>query len=111
MPIYCRKCGASNDANAFKCTQCGEVVQTLPAPKVENYLVLAIFTTLCCCLPPGIVSIVYAAQVNPKAQIGDLAGAQQSAQNARFWAFVGVGLGLLVYALYIVVLLLDEVAR
>lgn len=111
MPVYCRKCGTSNEDNAFRCTQCGEIIQTLPVPKVENYLVLAILTTLCCCIPPGIVSIVYAAQVNPKVQIGDLAGAQQSAHNARLWAFIGIGLGGLVYGFYVVAIVLGEALK
>jgi len=33
---------------------------------VPNYLVQAILCTICCCLPFGIVAIVYAAQVNGK---------------------------------------------
>ena len=37
-------------------------------PQVPNNLVWAILTTLFCCLPAGIVSIVYAAQVNGRQQ-------------------------------------------
>ena len=33
-------------------------------PKPDNNLVLAIFTTICCCLPFGIVAIVKASSVN-----------------------------------------------
>ena len=65
-------------------------------PHVPNYLVQAILVTIFCCLPAGVVSIVYAAQVNGKLQSGDLAGAQEYSSNARTWAWVsfGVGLGL-----------------
>ena len=38
---------------------------------IPNYLVQAILTTLFCCLPFGIVAIVYAAQVNTKIEAGD----------------------------------------
>ena len=55
-------------------------------PQVPNNLVWAILTTLFCCLPAGIVSIVYAAQVNGKLAAGDIAGAQHSAAKAKKWA-------------------------
>jgi hypothetical protein len=54
-----------------------------------NNLVWAILVTLFCCLPFGIVSIVYAAQVNGKWQAGDAAGAQESSRKARQWAIYG----------------------
>ena len=41
-------------------------------PQVPNNLVWAILSTLFCCLPAGIVSIVYAAQVNGKLAAGDI---------------------------------------
>jgi len=55
-------------------------------PQVPNNLVWAILTTLFCCLPAGIVSIVYAAQVNGKLAAGDVAGARESADKAKKWA-------------------------
>jgi hypothetical protein len=61
---------------------------------VHSYLVPAIFSTICCCLPIGIVAIVYAAQVNSKLQSGDMAGAIEASQKARTWFWVAVVLGL-----------------
>ena len=55
-------------------------------PQVPNNLVWAILTTLFCCLPAGIVSIVYAARVNGKLAAGDIAGARDSAAKAKKWA-------------------------
>ena len=72
----------------------------------NNYLVPAILTTIFCCLPAGIVSIVFAAQVNGKWQAGDQAGAMDSSRKAKTWAWVsfGVGLaGILVWVLVAVV--------
>ena len=48
-----------------------------------NYLAWAIISTILCCLPFGIVSIIYAAQVNSKWASGDVSGAQQSSKNAK----------------------------
>lgn len=61
---------------------------------VHSYLVPAIFSTICCCLPVGIVAIVYAAQVNSKLQSGDMVGAIEASQKARTWFWVAVVLGL-----------------
>ena len=75
--MYCRKCGATNDDNAFKCVNCGAALQAVPAEgpaqHVANHLVFAILATLFCCMPFGIVAIVYAAQVNGKLGGGDYA--------------------------------------
>jgi hypothetical protein len=64
------------------------------SPNVPNYLVQAILCTLCCCLPLGIVAIVYAAQVNGKQQSGDYQGALAASKNAKLWCWIAFGLGL-----------------
>src|SRR5205823_10528224 len=68
----------------------------VPAGKVPNYLVQSILVTLCCCLPLGIVAIVYAAQVNGKLQNGDYPGAVLASNNAKKWCWISFGLGIVV---------------
>ena len=67
-----------------------------------NYLVWAILSTIFCCLPLGIASIVFAAQVNGKYQAGDVAGAQESSRKAKQFAIWSAVAGLIVAALYLV---------
>lgn len=73
--------------------------QTPPAPPVsqgakpDNSLILAIFSTLCCCVPTGIAAIVFAAQVDGKWATGDIAGAREAADRARMWSWISIGLG------------------
>jgi len=79
-------------------------MQTSYAPQatqsdVPNYLVQAILTTIFCCLPLGIVSIVYAAQVNGKVVAGDRAGALESSRLARMWAWISFGTGFVLIVL------------
>jgi predicted secreted protein len=78
-----------------------------PGSPPPNHLVWAILSTLFCCLPLGIASIVFAAQVNGKYTAGDYAGAQESSRKARsfaLWATI-IGLALGVLWLVLVVLL------
>jgi len=75
-------------------------LQGTPPP---NYLVWAILTTIFCCLPLGIVSIVFSTQVNSKWALGDVGGAQDASVKAkRFaiwsaiaWAVIAVLSGIL----------------
>jgi len=60
---------------------------------VPNYLVLAIIT-LICCMPLGIVAVVFAARVNGQVQAGDTAGALASSRKAKLFSFIGLGIGI-----------------
>jgi hypothetical protein len=66
--------------------------------------VWAILTTLCCCLPFGIVSIVFAAQVDSKYNGGDLAGALQASENAKKWAIAAGVSGVAIVVVWSVLL-------
>jgi hypothetical protein len=83
----------------------------MPVGSVPNYLVWSILVTLFCCLPAGIVSIVYAAQVNGKLQAGDIAGAQEASKNAKTWCWVSAGVGLGITLLYILVVAAGVLSR
>ena len=67
---------------------------------VPNYLIPAIIS-LFCCLPGGIVAVIFAAQVNGKVQAGDIAGAQDSAKKAKLFSFISIGLGLAAIICYV----------
>ena len=68
-----------------------------PGPKgpfSENWLVEAILVTLLCCLPFGVVGIIFAAQVNTKQQAGDMEGAEKARRDAAKWTKIGFWVGL-----------------
>ncbi len=71
-------------------------------PKPSNNLVWGILTTLFCCLPLGIVSIVFAAKVDGLWNSGQYAAAEDAAKKAKTWALVSAGLGLVVVVLYVI---------
>jgi hypothetical protein len=69
----------------------------------SSHLVWAILTTLFCCLPAGIVSIVFAAQVNSKWNSGDFQGAMDSSRKARTWAIVSAIVGVIFIIIYVII--------
>ena len=112
---YCAQCGASLEPGSRFCSNCGASTSQsppfdLPEPQGQsypqqapNYLVQAILVTIFCCLPFGIVSVVFAAQVNGKLAAGDYAGAVDSSNKAKTFAWISFGLGLAVLFLWIIV--------
>lgn len=67
-----------------------------PQSPPPNYLVFAILATIFCCQILGIVSIVFAAQVNSKWASGDFQGALNASKNAKLWAWVAFGSGIII---------------
>ena len=73
--------------------------------QVPNYLVWSILVTLCCCLPGGIVSIVYATQANSKSTAGDMAGAMEAAGKAKTWLIISAIVGAVISLGYVAITL------
>jgi len=61
----------------------------------ESNLVWAILVTIFCCLPFGIVAIVYAAQVDAMLNSGDYEGACESSEKARNWCIASMVCGII----------------
>jgi hypothetical protein len=73
---------------------------------VPNYLIPAIIS-LFCCLPLGVVGVIFAAQVNGKVAAGDTTGALDASKKAKMFSFIAIGLGLLGivgYVLFVVIM-------
>lgn len=68
----------------------------------DNYLVWAILTTLFCCLPLGIVSIVKSTQVSGLWAQGQYAEAQKAADDAKKWAMWSAIIGAVVIVVVII---------
>lgn len=69
----------------------------------QNHLAMAIITALLCCQPAGIVSIVYAAQVNSKYAAGEYEAAERASKNAKTWWIVSLVAAFAVYLIMILV--------
>ena len=70
--------------------------------EVQNYLIPAILSTVFCCLPLGVVSIIFATQVNSKVATGDVQGATEASRKAKMFMFLSIGGGVLIWIFVII---------
>ena len=68
--------------------------------KPKNYMALAIFTTICCCLPFGIVAIIKASKVNGYFAMQQYELAQKASDDAKKWSILGIGIGVVCQIIY-----------
>lgn len=70
-------------------------------PKPRSYLVFAILATIFCCVPAGIVSIVYASKVEKKYRARDYTGAMRASRSAKTWLILSIVLGIIFGSTYV----------
>ena len=69
---------------------------TKPAePCPPTNLAWAIISTVLCCLPAGIVAIVYAVKVTNKYNAGDIDGAKRASETGAWWCIASIILGII----------------
>lgn len=68
---------------------------------VPNHLVWSILSTVLCCMPFGIVSIVFSTQVNTKQAQGDYTGAVAASKKAKTWAIASAVAGVVAFVLLV----------
>ncbi len=82
------------------------VNQEYPKPNNQlppsNNLVIAIITTILCCLPLGIVAIVYASKVNGLWMSGNYQAAYQAAKSARNWSIASAIVAAVIWIIYLI---------
>jgi drug/metabolite transporter (DMT)-like permease len=73
-----------------------------PARQPDSNLVWGILCAVLCCLPFGVVSIVYSSRVSGLWMQGRYAEAQAAADNAKKWAIWGAVAGVVFGIIYAV---------
>ena len=89
--MFCSKCGAALPEGTKACPQCGTPVRG-PMPTVPNYMFLSLLMICCCCPPCALPALIASAQVNARAELGDLEGARRCSRTALIWNLVGLAL-------------------
>lgn len=78
---------------------------SIPPLKPSNWLWQSIVATILCCLPFGIVGIVFAARVDSLYYNRRYAEAEASAKKAKTWTLVAVGAGIIYLVIWIILML------
>ena len=69
--------------------------QSAPVCPPTN-LVWAIIATVLCCMPAGIIAIVYALKVSTRYREGDIKGAERASETGAWWCIASIILGIIV---------------
>ncbi|WP_374014138.1 CD225/dispanin family protein [Pseudoxanthomonas koreensis] len=78
---------------------------------IPTHLVWAILSTLLCCWPLGVVSIVYACRVDRHRAEGDLDGALEASRKAGLWALWSALSVAIIFGLFVLFALLGELLK
>ena len=120
--MKCFNCGKEiSDASNF-CVYCGTKVEKnvtcestsgittsptssvspTPPAKPDNFMVWAILSTVFCCVPLGIISIINALDVDKLWNNGNYDGANEAARNAKKWFWWALATGLIFWVIYFI---------
>lgn len=77
-------------------------------PMPPTYLVWSVVMTICCCLIPGVLAIIFSSQVSSKYHSGDIEGAKRASRMAEICIIVSFVLGLLWNTLQVPLLFAKE---
>lgn len=80
------------------------VQEQVPMMKPDSNMALAIFTTICCCLPLGIVAIIKANSVNSLYMMKQYQAAIMASNEAKKWSIAGIVISLVLWVIYILFL-------
>lgn len=115
---FCKNCGTQvNDGTKF-CPKCGQAVdgeaqqqvyqqpaqayQQQRPPQPSSNMVLAILTTIFCCLPTGIYAIIQSSKVDKLYLSGEYDEAVRAAGEAKKWSIIGIVLAVIGWIAYII---------
>lgn len=103
---FCPMCGAvvqeeeKSGAYEYQYGTAGQSVCQSPQQPINGtlYMVLSVLSLLMCCLPLGIVSIIFSSRINTQQRNGDYDGARDSANKAKLFLIISLVLGLVLDA-------------
>lgn len=77
-----------------------------PAGKPADMLVWAILSTALCCVPLGVVAIIFAAKSRAAVARGEMEQAGSLSKRAMIFTIISAGLGLIIYTFWLFAMML-----
>lgn len=74
-------------------------------PCPDSHMVWAVLSTVCCCLPLGIVAIIYASKVQDLYMCGNYIGAVEASNKAKTWSIISAITGFITSGIYSIIVL------
>ena len=124
---FCSKCGNQVSDGTRFCPKCGQAVDGTPQQPVyqqpaqayqqpaqayqqpqqrpaqpSSNMVLAILTTIFCCLPTGIYAIIQSSKVDKLYMSGEYDEAIRIAGESKKWSIIGIVLAVIGWILYFI---------
>lgn len=117
--MFCKNCGTQVPDGTRFCTNCGCNLSDDCAPvqgatsqpgvsgagRPSTYLALSIIVTILCCLPFGIVGIVYASKTDSCYSKGFIDEAWTNSRKAKNWSIAGLVIGLIWWIAYVILIM------
>jgi len=107
----CPDCGSNVSSEATTCPNCGKPLNSSSEKSnlesgdygnpPKTWLLESILATIFCCIPLGIVGIIYAARVESNWYAGRKELAINSSKNAKTWTLITFFTGLTIIILYL----------
>lgn len=79
-------------------------VDDIPPLKPSNWLWQSIIATILCCIPFGIIGIVFATRVDSLYYSRRYAEAEAAANKAKIWTLIAVGAGIIYLIIWIILM-------
>lgn len=70
-------------------------------PMPPTFMVWAILSTICCCLPAGVVAVILSFQVSSRYYAHDYEGARRASEQTELWIIISIVIGIVINALYV----------
>lgn len=71
--------------------------------KPNNNMALAIFTTVCCCAPFGIIAIIQANKVDSLYMAKQYNAAIFAANESKKWSYIGIAISVIIWIVYLLI--------
>ena len=97
--MFCQKCGIDlGESQESLCPECKEKSLQL---EIKDYTVYSVLSMVFCCVPFGVVSLIYSSKSAQLVKDGKTSEAMEMSQKAKTWAIAAAITGFILTSIYI----------